>query len=371
MDSIQFIARFNRGGTAEWLKVLIPGLRSRGSRSELYSGYVQEGEVEDLSFIRLGGVKIESLGRGINFFRDFKSFLKFRKILRETRPSVVNTHTSKAGVIGRLAALSLLERPAIVHTYHGHLLYGYFSGFKLRILVVIEKFLANRSDVLIAAGDRVRNELLDFEIGKEDQYVIASPGIIKPKAITEIDFRIKLGISENRIVVGWLGRLTKIKRPDRVLRLALEFPEIIFLMGGDGELFDQLSETKPENVHLLGWVEPTNLWTCSDIALLTSENEAQPIALIEAGLFGIPAIAENVGSVCEVIQDRVTGYLTNTQEERVKNLGILINDLKLRRELGQNALEFCSINFSVEQFINFHMAAYEKALVRRKKAKIH
>jgi glycosyltransferase involved in cell wall biosynthesis len=367
VDSIQFIARFNRGGTAEWLKVLLPGLTSSGCGTKLYAGHVQDDEVEDLSFVQLGGVRIDSLGKGINFSRDFESFLKFRKILKDTRPSVMNTHTAKAGVIGRLAALSLLDRPAIVHTYHGHLLYGYFSGFKLKILVTIEKFLALRSDILVAAGDQVCKELLDYGIGKEDQYVIASPGVIKPKANSNIDFRIKLGISPDKVVVGWLGRLTKIKRPDRVLRLAMEFPDIIFLIGGDGELFDELCATKTKNVHLLGWTEPANIWACSDIALLTSDNEAQPIALIEAGLFGIPAIAENVGSVCEVIQDRTTGFLTKSHEDRAKYLGILINDSDLRREIGQNAMGVCMKKFSLEQFVSSHLSAYEKALARRKK----
>jgi glycosyltransferase involved in cell wall biosynthesis len=366
VNSIQLISRFNRGGTAEWLKVLIPGLRSQPSNVEIYAGYVELSEIEDPAFVDLGGKRIVSLGRGVSVINDLQSFLKFRQVLKLEKPNILNTHTSKAGVIGRLAAISLgKRRPALVHTFHGHLLYGYFKGLKLFMVILTERLLARRTDVLISAGVKVRTELLQAKIGKVDQYVIARPGVSVLNFKKDLDYRHKLGISKTTIIVSWLGRLTAIKRPDRVLEIAKAFPNLVFLIGGEGELAESLQASKPKNVHLLGWVKPTDLWASSDIALLTSDNEAQPIALIESGFFGIPAVAENVGSVSEVVLDQITGFLTESYEERIHAISTLVTNSEIRILMGERAKEHCIEMFSIEKFVKKHVAAYEKAIIMR------
>ena len=360
------IARVNRGGTARWLDELIKELEKAGHQIVLYAGSVQDGETEDECFSNHNGKRISGLGRSISLWGDLQAILQIRKILKIELPDVLNTHTAKAGVIGRLAALSLgKKRPAIVHTIHGHLLYGYFSKEKTFVFVIIEKFFASRSDVLIAAGDKVKNELLRAEIGSEESYVVARPSVKLSKLESKSVIRAKLGISESEVVVGWLGRLAQVKRPDRVIELAKKLNDLTFVIGGDGDLLDSLRINLPNNVCVVGWTRPEEIWAASDIALLTSDNEAQPISLIEAGLAGIPAVAENVGSVSEVIDNGVTGILVSDLEERIDAINSLVKNKELRLQMGKSAKDYCENRFGNQQFLETHIKAYEKALKMR------
>jgi glycosyltransferase involved in cell wall biosynthesis len=360
---LQVIARVNRGGTARWLEELVTGLRSKGHEVLLAAGHVQNGEIEDEIFENLGGYRIESLGRSISIFSDLKALSEVRKFIVECKPDLINTHTAKAGAIGRLAAISILKnRPAIVHTYHGHLLYGYFPKWKSRFFNSIEIILAKVSDILIAAGDKVKSDLLAAGVGNEHLFIVSRPGIQELEHFDKQIIREKLGIPNSRVVVGWLGRMTKIKRADRAVALAKVFPEVVFLLGGEGELLEELKATAPTNVLFLGWTEPEIIWSASDIALLTSDNEAQPIALIEAGLSGIPAIAENVGSVSEVIKKGETGFLVSGSQQRIEALNQLSSDPSLALEMGMSAKKYCESEFGLQQFLDSHLTAYSKAL---------
>jgi len=364
---LEVIARVNRGGTARWLEELITGLRSNGHEVLLAAGYVQAGEIEDQIFHEFSGHRIENLGRSISIFSDLRSLIEIRKYIVECQPDLINTHTAKAGLIGRLAAASILKnRPAIIHTYHGHLLYGYFPQWKTNIFNIIEKFLANLSDVLIAAGDKVKSDLIEVGIGREDQYFVARPGVevqdIEPKE----QIRARMGLPSGAIIVGWLGRLAPIKRPDRVIELAKDLEEITFLIGGDGELLSSLEKDLPINVKLLGWTSPEEIWAVSDIALLTSDNEAQPISLIEASLAGLPVVAENVGSVSEVVDTEVTGLLVANQSERIEALKRLSSSPDLRQKMGAAGKKYCEEKFGPQQFLDSHLKAHETAIKRNK-----
>ena len=357
------IARFNQGGTATWLNNLIVGQRSMGDEVWLLAGQVDTSEKEDVRFLSLGGIRVPNLMRKISLPNDLKSFFQIRRQLKNLKIDIVNTHTAKAGMIGRLAAWSLgANRPYIVHTYHGHVLYGYFGKLASLIFVLIERGLAKVTDQIFVSGIRVRNELVESGIGKSDSYLVLKPGVELPVILEKSAIRAKFGIPEDALVVGWLGRLTQIKRPDRVIELAHHFTNVVFLVGGEGELREQLMQSKPANVILNGWSNPNEIWSASDVALLTSDNEAQPISLIEAGMAGIPLVGENVGSVSEVIAEGVNGFLTDDFEARKNALQKLFSNEKLRVSLGSNAKTYCLLTFSEEQFISSHREAYFKLI---------
>lgn len=365
MKTLQVIARVNRGGTARWLEELITGLQSDGHQVYLAAGHVQSGEIEDPMFQELSGYRIENLGRAISVFSDLKALFEIRKYILQCKPDLINTHTAKAGLIGRLAAASIFKnRPTIIHTYHGHLLYGYFPKWKSYVLILIEKILANLSDVLIAAGDEVKRELIGAGIGKEDQYFVARPGVEIGSMEPREQIRARINLSDCAIIVGWLGRLVPIKRPDRVIEIARDLNNITFLIGGDGELLSNLEKDLPANVKLLGWTSPEEIWAVSDIALLTSDNEAQPISLIEASLAGLPVVAENVGSVSEVVVSEVTGLLVNNHTERIRALEKLLENLDLRKNMGAAGKKYCEEKFSPQQFLFSHLKAYEIGIKR-------
>jgi glycosyltransferase involved in cell wall biosynthesis len=364
---LEIIARVNRGGTARWLEELITGLRSHGHEVLLAAGHVQVGEIEDQIFQELSGHRIESLGRSVSMLSDLKSLIEVRKYILECKPDLINSHTAKAGLIARLAAASILKnRPAIIHTYHGHLLYGYFPQWKTNIFNIIERVLANLSDVLIAAGDKVKSDLIEAGIGKEDQYFVARPGVEILDIEPNEQIRARMGLPDGAINVGWLGRLAPIKRPDRVIELAKDLKEITFLIGGDGELLSSLEKDLPVNVKLLGWTSPEEIWAVSDIALLTSDNEAQPISLIEASLASLPVVAENVGSVSEVVESGITGLLVSNHAERIEALKRLLSSPDLRKTMGAAGKKYCEEKFSPQQFLDSHLKAYETAVKRHK-----
>ena len=363
MRIVHVIARYNQGGTAGWLSVLIEGQRLDGHEVVLLAGKVQAKEVEDGRFRDLGGMHIQGLGRSISIFQDLKAFWALRKMLVEFNPDLINTHTAKAGLIGRLAVRTLLKNKiAVVHTFHGHILYGYFGKVKTNVFVQLEKLLSRLTDVILVSGLKVKSELVSKKIGRETQFIVIRPGVAPITTLSRNSARQNLSTSEDQIIIGWLGRLTEIKRPDRVLELAELFPNFIFLLGGDGELFESLREKAPKNVILTGWTNPTDIWSVSDMALLTSANEAQPISLIEAASAGLPLVGEDVGSVSEVIQNNVNGYLSQDLDSRVKAIQKLASDPELRQRMGEAAKKTAFELFGVEQFLDTHKLAYEKAI---------
>ena len=359
MRVVHVIARFNQGGTATWLNNLIVGQRSKGDEVWLLAGHVDATEKEDIRFSYLGGIRVPNLMRKISILNDVKSFFQIRRQLKDLGIDIVNTHTAKAGMIGRLAAWSLgANRPCIVHTYHGHVLYGYFGKLISSSFVLIERGLAKFTDQIFVSGIRVRNELVESGIGRSESYLVLRPGVEIPVILEKRVVRVKFGIPEDVLVVGWLGRLTQIKRPDRVIELAHHFSNVVFLMGGEGELKRELMHSKPANVILSGWSNPNEIWSASDVALLTSDNEAQPISLIEAGMAGLPLVGEDVGSVSEVIVEGVNGFLADDFESRKNALQTLLSKEELRISFGANAKKYCLMSFSEDQFVASHRKAY-------------
>jgi glycosyltransferase involved in cell wall biosynthesis len=366
---VHVIARFNQGGTAAWLSVLINGQRLQGHEVVLLAGNVQAKEVEDGRFAELGGLHIQGLGRSISILQDLKVFWALRKMLLQLSPDLINTHTAKAGLVGRLAARSIfMSKIAVVHTFHGHILYGYFGKIKTSIFVLIEKVLCGLTDVILVSGSKVKKELISKKIGRESQFIVIRPGVPPIATLSRNTVRQKLSIAEDQFTIGWLGRLTEIKRPDRVLELAEKLPNFTFLIGGDGELLESLRHNAPHNVILMGWMSPLDIWSASDIALLTSANEAQPISLVEAASAGLPLIGEDVGSVSEVIQSDINGYLTYDLDSRIKAIQKLASDPQQLHQMGEAAKKTAAELFGVEQFLGTHELAYQKAVKIRTKS---
>jgi glycosyltransferase involved in cell wall biosynthesis len=367
MRVLQVITRVNRGGTAKWIAVLATGLGESGVENCVAAGNVSNDESEDESFDLIHGVKIPHLSNSIHPLNDFKAFIEIRSLIKRYKPDILNTHTSKAGVLGRAAALSLIRnRPVLAHTFHGHLLYGYFNPWTLKTVILIEKTLAKFTQVLIASGEKVRDELLEVGVGELNQYVVVKPGIPSPNFMDRSEARRLIGIDSESVVVGWLGRMVSIKRPERVIEIAVEHKSTIFILAGSGELQDSISRAAPSNAKVIGWSSPEIVWAAADIALLTSDNEAQPISLVEAGYAGLPCVALNVGAVSEVVLDGLSGYLVDRPENLSAAIGRLENSRALRRNLGENARSQMVEQFSVEAFIRTHLFAYETTLRRKK-----
>jgi glycosyltransferase involved in cell wall biosynthesis len=236
------------------------------------------------------------------------------------------------------------------------------------LVIAIEKFLATKTDVLIAVGNQVKDDLLAVQIGKPDQYRVFFPGLPAPAEIDPHDARQKLGLDTETLYCTFVGRLTQIKRPDRLLDVAAACVardlDLRFLIAGEGELFES-SKARAEREQLpitfLGWRSDIDqLFAASDMAILTSDNEGIPLTLIQAAFAGIPIVATKVGSIADIVVDGETGFLTSTQAGAMASaLSALVTDEELRFELGSLGKAHAQRFFSLEKSLDDHSSLYE------------
>jgi glycosyltransferase involved in cell wall biosynthesis len=311
---------------------------------------------------------IVGLGREPHARRDARALFEISQVVREFRPHIVHTHKAKAGVLGRAAAWAH-RVPATVHTFHGHLLTGYFSPVKTRAVVNVERGFARGTTRLVAVGEQVRDELLDARVGRRDQYVVMAPGTAVSSVPDRADARCRYALPADVPVVSFVGRLTQVKRPERfvdaAIRLGAARPSVHFLVAGEGELLDAMRErARPlgDRIRFLGWVaDVEHVYAASDVVLLTSDNEGMPVSLIEAAAVGVPAVTTRVGSAPEVVLDGVTGLVTPTDtSELVAATGRLLDDDELRRRFGDAARRHAAERFGAERLVGDISRLYEE-----------
>lgn len=349
---LHVIARMNMGGTARYVSQLVEQIPD----SALATGYVQGAELEDLNADGKQIFRIYHLGRKISPINDFKSWLELRKIIREIKPKILHTHTFKAGIIGRLLGGDHKR----VHTFHGHLFDDKsFSSLERRVITLVEKILARRTDLLISVGEKVGIELRIAGIGTNRNWISIPPGINPLPLIEKQEARTLLGLNDHQILVGWMGRMAEVKNPHLLLEVAKRIPSVDFVMAGGGKLLSEIMENAPINVSVIGWTNSSLFWSAVDCAISTSDNEGMPIALIEAQLAGIPVIATDVGSNSEVIIDGVTGVLTSKDADQlVKAVQKLVTEQELRFSMGAAAKVRAEENFSLKRMLMEHEKSY-------------
>ncbi len=369
---LQIIARMNVGGPAVIVADLMRGLDKSRFNQKLITGYCADNEADYLETVAtdIQATRIGGLGRSISLMADARAFFALVAMIRRENPDVIHTHTAKAGVLGRLAAILAGGKAKRVHTFHGHLLHGYFSGWKVQLVIAIEKFLAARTDVLIAVGNKVKDDLLAAGIGKAEQYQVFFPGLPTPAPIAQSEARKNIGLDDGAIYCTFVGRLTQIKRPDRLLDVAAACVarglDLHFLIAGEGELFETSKARAIEEklpVTFLGWRSDIDqLFAASDIAILTSDNEGIPLTLIQAAFAGIPIVSTAVGSISDIIVDGETGFLTSSQPGAMASaMSALVTDEELRFELGSLGKAHAQKYFSLEKSLRDHAALYESS----------
>jgi len=357
---LHVIARMNVGGTATYLFNLLNGLQGSGVETKLVIGNVPSNEKEDARVEQLHYKRITALSRSISPLKDLTARRQLWEIVDQYNPDLIHSHTFKAGLLVRSKRTSI----PIIHTFHGHHLYDPDYGKFARVVIkTIERILAKRSKKILTIGSRVGKELLDVGIGKRSQYQSIAPGVRVPKLSDRSKIVKKFSLNSDRLNVLWMGRLTIVKRPDRVIELAKHFPGVNFIVAGDGELRAELEAMASSNVYFLGVQNSDEMFSLADIVLLTSDSEGMPLTLIEGQMAGVPAIATGVGSVSEIVEHDVTGLVTSTQiEQIVSSLGRLLGDSMLRSTMAKNARERALDIFSIEKMVESHIQVYKRAL---------
>jgi glycosyltransferase involved in cell wall biosynthesis len=373
MRVMQIIARMNVGGPAVLVADLMRNLDSSKFESRLVTGYCDENESDYLDEVAtdIKAIRIPGLGRSISIGKDLKAFFLLMREIRRFKPDVVHTHTAKAGVLGRVA--TFLARPTAkrIHTFHGHLLHGYFDSRKVKILILVEKILGLITYKFVAIGNVVKNDLVIAGIAKNNKFEVIYPGLQNLVVYPKLEARKTLDLDPEKINLVYVGRLTQIKRPDRLIDLArslkVDHPKTHIVIAGAGELLEELtaqSESESLPIKFLGWRNDIDLiLSASDIAVLCSDNEGIPLILIQASQAGLPIVSTNVGSVSDIVLDGVTGILTEVSANGlIQGVSKLLVDPDLRARLGESGQMRAREHFSSQAMVERHEELYSQSL---------
>lgn len=332
---LRILNRFNLGGpvyNATYLSADLPP-----EFETLLIGGAAEPEEKDALFIPQGeGVYpqiVSEFQRAVSPTADFKAYRKVRSIIRDFRPEIVHTHASKAGAIGRLAALHE-NVPVIVHTFHGHIFHSYFHPVKTAAFKRIERQLAKRSSAVIAISQQQRHELQSIHgVVPEDKIRLIPLGFALDRFTVNAEqrrkaFREQYGFGEHSTLIGIIGRFAAVKNHrmfmDTILRVKQNITgNVCGVLIGDGAAKDDLkayavsiglsnSEHSSEaDLLFTSWIEDiATVLPALDFVVLTSHNEGTPVSLIEAQAAGVPVLSTNVGGVRDILPSESHHLLT-------------------------------------------------------------
>jgi len=382
---LRIIARLNIGGPAIHATLLHERLDPARFASTLVTGTEASGEG---NYLELHGrsARIEvipDLGREIRPLSDLQTLSRLVALMRRERPDIVHTHTAKAGAVGRAAAI-LAGVPVIVHTYHGHVLRGYFSPAKTAVYRAIERGLARRTDRLLAVTGRVRDDLVELGVGRAEQYQVVPLGFdLAPLLIAERrrgELRAELGVGAAPLI-GIVARLVPIKAHEVFLEAARRVhaaaPAARFLVVGDGERRAELELRAAalglaDVVHFLGWrADIDRLYADLDVVVLTSRNEGSPVALIEAMAAGVPVVSTDVGGVADVVDHGRSGLLAPMDDARAvaDHVLALLSDPDPRRTMGQHGRARVASTYDAGRLVADIETLYEDQ-VRKKRVQL-
>ena len=366
------------GGPAKHVALLDAGLRHRGYATLLLHGRPERDEGSLFHLVRerdLPAAEVAGLGRQVRPWQDAAAFCTIVRLIFAAEPDVVHTHTTKAGVLGRLAALLYnLTRPRsrrclVVHTYHGTVFHGYFGRTGSLLVRIVERMLALGTDRIAVLSERQRQEIVDeIRVAPADRVAIVPLGLdLEPLLRVGADtptLRGELGLADNAVVLGFVGRLVPIKDPATLLRafarVRADVPEAVLLVAGDGPLRGELrglaaSLRIESGVHFLGWRHDLPaLFATLDVVVLSSRNEGTPVAAIEAMAAARAVVATDVGGVGDVVEHRKTGLLVppGRPDALAAAIAGVAADPAVRRRMGVAARRVAAARFSASRLVD-------------------
>lgn len=383
---LRVIARLNMGGPTLHVSYLAKGLEERGYETTLVAGQLAHGE-DSMAFaaeeLGVRVVQVPQLHRDLSPIYDPVSVRRLIETIKEVRPHIVHTHTAKAGAVGRVAAMLAgdAKPPVVVHTFHGHVLRGYFGPARTEFFRETERFLARHTTRLVAVGPEVRDELVRLGVAPASKFSVIRLGIDLEQRVADVgdgsELRRLYGIPADRFVVGWIGRMTGIKRVPDVLatfrKLLDDGVDATLCLVGDGPERARLER----RAHQLGIARQTLFLGYQreiapylglfDAFLLTSANEGTPVVAIEALAAGRPVVATRVGGVPDVVRDGVDGFLADVGdvEALARALARLARDPALRQAYGEAGRAHVIPRYRVSRLVDDVDALYRELLSPR------
>jgi glycosyltransferase involved in cell wall biosynthesis len=374
---MHIITRLDMGGSAQntlltckelsgkYKTILVHGLSHESKMSAREKQIVENG----IEKAKKKGVKVIALPamvRCISPFKDLKTLLSIVWLIFTERPDIVHTHSSKAGILGRVAA-RICFVPKIIHTPHGHVFYGHFGALASRIFLWVEKLFARLTDRMVALTDGEMDDYIKLSVCSPEKLLKIHSGVdvklFKQSNGNMVKKRRSLGLDQNVKVVGFVGWLLPIKGPMYLLKAMdyvwLSYPETTLVIVGKGDLDMDLRAQAQQlkangRVKFLGWREDINeIMPVFDVLVLPSLNEGMGRVLVEAMAVGKPVVASRVGGIPDLVLDGETGYLVPPADEKALADGIkmLLDDPGKAWEIGQNGKKRCE-QFSIEAMID-------------------
>jgi glycosyltransferase involved in cell wall biosynthesis len=386
---LRIINRFNIGGITYNVSYLSKYLAPE-YETLLVGGPEEKGEDSSLYIPESLGLKplvLNQFQREVNVSSDFRAYKEIKNLIKEFKPDIVHTHASKAGAIGRLAAIHC-KVPVIVHTFHGHVFHSYFGKLKTAFYITIERYLAKHSTAVIAISNKQKHELSEiFNIAPKEKIHVVPLGFNLEKFTTNKEknreeFRFKYRLEPEQIAIGIIGRLAPIKNHSLFIEAIAflkqngikNFKSFII---GDGDTKDSIIESCKKNgvtwsdnpaeavdVIFTSWI--TNVeWALHglDVVTLTSLNEGTPVSIIEAQAAGKYVVATNVGGIEDILHPEC-GLLSNVNDKNTffDNLLTTCIQQKFRSEVAKKGEKWALSNFGFGRLVEDMRQLYQHLL---------
>ncbi len=377
---LRILNRFNLGGptynAAYLTKYLYPDFETK-----LIGGLKDPSEASSeymLKNLDIDYTIIPEMQRSINPFKDMIAFRKIKEIIKDYKPDIVHTHASKAGSIGRKAAIAC-NIPVIIHTFHGHVFHSYFSNFKAEIIKNIERKLAQKTNKIVAISDIQKKELVEiYKIAPSNKVEVIPLGFDLDKFTTDtenkrISFRKKYMLANHEVAIGIVGRIVPIKNHKLFLDgfkyvLNNSKQKVKGFIIGDGECKEEIiryanslgikyatdSETDCQ-LNFTSWIKDIDIaYAGLDIVAMTSFNEGTPVSLIEAQAAEKAIITTDTGGIKNVILPNKTALLVDNNDTKSfsNKLLELTNNEELRKTLSCNGNKYVCNTFNYKRLVN-------------------
>ncbi|WP_107038459.1 glycosyltransferase [Brumimicrobium mesophilum] len=383
---VRIINRFNIGGPTFNATFLTKFLGDE-FETTLIGGVPDEGEKDSHHILEQYGITpiiIPEIQRSLNPKIDYKAYKKIKRLLQEIQPDIVHTHASKAGFIGRAAAISL-NIPVILHTFHGHVFHSYFGNAKTQLFKQIERYLAKKSTGIIAISNLQKEELSEVhKIAPAEKFKVIPLGFdlekfSQDKVTNRALIRLEYKLEPDEVAIAIVGRLAPVKDHDYFLKVVEDLlsqtkQKIRIFIVGDGseklhieERVAEIHQKYPNTIEMTSWIlDIASFNQGMDIMCLTSKNEGTPVSIIEAQASGIPVISTDVGGVRDILEEGKAGFVIKREdiETYTEKLRLLVEDRTLREKFSIFGQENVKYKYSYHRLVD-DTRNYYKSLLKK------
>ena len=308
---------------------------------------------------------IPFLGREVSPYRDIRAFLSLYKLFKEEDFTIIHTHSSKAGLLARLAAV-LNKTPIVIHTIHGFAFNDFMNGLKKNFFIYLEKLLAKWTDVLITVSNLNKKKIIDLNIAHENKIKNIYSGIDLSLFTNKRndEFRKELNLENDHLLLGSVGRLSNQKDPITMIEafgiISKPFPNAHLALVGDGELKGKILEKivqlkLNDRIHLTGNKNnPWSVYHSMDLFIMSSIYEGLGRSITEALSCGVPVVCTDVEGVPEIVRDNITGILVRPKDSNKLADAIIrtLNDMETAKKMAEEGRRFVNDNFDVNKMVN-------------------